>query len=72
MDYKRFQCPDCGSFDGFRSHPRSTLEKYILPLFLIRVVRCGSCFRRGYGTVFMPLQERAGREQQAKRLDKAS
>ncbi len=72
MDYKRFHCPDCGSLDAFRSRPRSPLEKYLLPLLLVRTVRCGHCFRRSYRTVFVPVRERAEREQQAKRLEKVS
>ncbi len=72
MDYKRFQCPDCGSSDAFRSRPRSALERYILPLLLVRTIRCGHCFRRGYATVFMQVRERVERIHQAKRLEKAS
>jgi hypothetical protein len=29
---KPFQCRDCGSVEGYRSHPRNFIEKYILPV----------------------------------------
>jgi len=48
MFSKRFQCPDCGATQGYRSRPRTFLEKYCLPVFLLRPVRCSNCFRRDY------------------------
>jgi hypothetical protein len=56
--FKAFRCPDCGSTDGFRSRPRTVSEKYILPLFMLRPVRCGDCFLRFYRPVTMPVRER--------------
>ena len=44
----QFRCPECGGFQGFRSRPRTFIERYFLPLFLLRPVRCGDCFRRSY------------------------
>lgn len=58
MVSKPFQCRDCGSLDGYRSRPRSFIERYILPVFLLRPVRCGDCFRRSYQPVFVQVRER--------------
>jgi hypothetical protein len=33
-------------------------ERYILPLFLLKPVRCGECFRRDYRLLFTPVRER--------------
>jgi len=56
--FKEFRCPDCGSTDGFRSRSRTLSEKYILPIFMLRPVRCGDCFRRFYRPVTVPVRER--------------
>ena len=58
MISKSFQCNDCGSLVGYRSRPRTFLEKYILPLFLLRPVRCGDCFRRCYVSISVEVRER--------------
>ena len=55
---KRFHCSDCGGLDGFRSRPRTFTEKYILPILLMRPVRCADCFRRKYQTIFINARER--------------
>ena len=55
---KQFQCPDCGSLAGFRSHARTFTEKYILPVMFLRPVRCADCFRRKYQTIFVNARER--------------
>lgn len=51
-------CRDCGSEVGFRSRRRTWTERYILPLFLLKPVRCGECFRRDYRLIFTPVRER--------------
>ena len=51
-------CRDCGSEVGFRSRRRTLTERYILPLFLLKPVRCGECFRRDYRLLFTPVRER--------------
>lgn len=56
--YLEFHCDDCGSDTGFRSRPRSFSERYLLPIFLLRPVRCAECFRRDYRLLFMPVNER--------------
>jgi hypothetical protein len=58
MVFKPFQCQDCGSSVGFRSRPRTLTEKYVLPVLLLRPVRCADCFRRYYRTVFIEVRER--------------
>lgn len=58
MQTKQFQCEDCGSQQGYRSRPRSFTEKYIMPAFGLRPVRCADCFRRSYEWVFVQVRER--------------
>jgi len=50
MFSKQFQCRYgyCKSSEGYRSRKRTILEKYFLPLFLLRPVRCANCFGRRY------------------------
>lgn len=55
---KSFQCIDCGSEVGYRSRPRTFLEKYVLPFLFLRPVRCGDCFRRSYMPVSVEVRER--------------
>ena len=51
-------CRDCGSKIGFRSRRRTLIERFILPLFLLKPVRCGECFRRDYRLIFTPVCDR--------------
>ena len=53
---KDYRCRDCGRAVGFRSHPRNLMERYILPLFLMRPVRCAECFRRDYRLILTPVR----------------
>lgn len=53
-----FVCVDCGSELGFRSRRRNLVERYVLPLFLLKPVRCGECFRRDYRLIFTRVRER--------------
>ncbi len=53
-----YSCRDCGSEVGFRSRRRSLAERFILPLFLLKPVRCAECFRRDYRLLFTPVRER--------------
>jgi len=53
-----YACRECGSETGFRSRRRTLTERYLLPLFLLRPVRCGECFRRDYRLIFTPVKER--------------
>ena len=58
QSYLEFHCDDCGSHAGFRSRRRTFSERYLLPLFLLKPVRCAECFRRDYRLLFVPVQER--------------
>lgn len=51
-------CKDCGNDVGFRSRPRTIVERYILPLLLMQPVRCAHCFRREYRMIFTEVRER--------------
>ena len=53
-----YRCRDCGSEIGFRSRRRTLTERFVLPLFLLRPVRCGECFRRDYRLIFTPVRDR--------------
>lgn len=53
-----YRCRDCGSEMGFRSRRRSLAERFILPLFLLRPVRCSECFHRDYRLIFTHVLER--------------
>lgn len=54
---KEYRCRDCGRKVGFRSHPRNLMERYVLPLLLMRPVRCAQCFRRDYRLTLTPVPE---------------
>ena len=56
--YFEFHCDDCGSDSGFRSRRRTFLERWLLPAFLLKPVRCTECFRRDYRLLFVPVKER--------------
>ena len=53
-----YRCRDCGSEVGFQSRRRSFTERFILPLFLLKPVRCGECFRRDYRLIFTQVRDR--------------
>jgi hypothetical protein len=55
---KPFQCGDCGSVEGYRSRPRNVIEKYVLSVLGLRLVRCSACFRRSYQPFFVIVRER--------------
>ena len=56
--YFSYHCDDCGGDSGFRSRRRNLSEQYLLPIFLLRPVRCAECFRRDYRLIFVPVRER--------------
>jgi hypothetical protein len=58
MGFRQFLCSDCGGSVGFRSRPRTFTEKFVLPIFLLRPVRCGDCFRRYYRPLTTVIRER--------------
>ena len=53
-----YVCRDCGSEVGFRSRRRNLLERFLLPVLLLRPVRCGECFRRDYRLIFTNVRDR--------------
>ena len=53
-----YRCRDCGSEIGFKSRRRTLTERFVLPLFLLKPVRCGECFRRDYRLIFTQVRER--------------
>jgi hypothetical protein len=53
-----FCCQDCGSGAGYRSRARTFSEHYVLPLLLLRPVRCGECYRRDYRFLFTRVRSR--------------
>ncbi len=57
--FQPYRCRDCGSEVSFRSRRRTLAERYLLPPFLLRPVRCGECFRRDYRLIFTPVHERS-------------
>jgi hypothetical protein len=54
---KPYRCRDCGKGVGFRSRPRTLMERYILPLTLMQPVRCAECSRRDYRLIFAPVSK---------------
>jgi hypothetical protein len=56
---KPYRCRDCGKGVGFRSRPRTLMERYILPLTLMHPVCCAECSRRDYRLIFTPVSERS-------------
>jgi hypothetical protein len=53
-----YRCRDCASEVGFRSRRRTWTERFLLPLLLLKPVRCGECFRRDYRWVFTEVRDR--------------
>ncbi len=46
--FEEFRCRGCGPQEAIRSRPRGFFERYVLPLLLLRAVRCERCSRRRY------------------------
>jgi len=59
---KVYRCRDCGREVGFRSRPRTFMECYLLPLFLMQPIRCAACFRRDYWSIITRVRERSHRD----------
>ena len=70
--YPAFHCTDCGSNVGFRSRRRSFSERFILPILLLKPVRCGECFRRDYRWFLTPVKDRLSEASGLVRLPMAS
>jgi hypothetical protein len=55
--FGEFHCPGCGVQKAFRSRPRGFFEKHVLPLFLMKAVRCERCYHRSYTLRTIPTLE---------------
>lgn len=44
----KFHCSKCNGEEAYHSRPRGFFEKYLLPFFLLKPVRCEHCYRRVY------------------------
>jgi len=58
--FSRFVCLGCLSERGYLSRPRSFADKYILPMFLLRPVRCAECYQRSVRPFTVALSRRRG------------
>jgi len=56
---KPYRCRDCDKGVGFRSRPRTLMERYVLPLTLMQPVCCAECSRRDYRLIFTLVRERS-------------
>jgi hypothetical protein len=56
---RAYRCRDCGKEVGFRSRPRTLMERYILPLFLMQPIRCAACFRRDHWSIITRVRKRS-------------
>jgi hypothetical protein len=52
-----YRCLDCGGSEAYESKRRTFVEKYILPLLLLRQVRCAKCFRKVTVSLFIIVRE---------------
>jgi hypothetical protein len=62
MYESQYQCPDCGCSQAYRSRPRNLLERYFVPILLLRPVRCINCYRRSLISIFIHLPDRTQKE----------
>jgi hypothetical protein len=53
----QFQCRHCGQEEAYRSRRRSLVERFVLPLLLLKPVRCGRCYRRSWRLIFTEMLE---------------
>jgi hypothetical protein len=53
-----FRCRECGGDEAYRSRPRGWFEKYVLPLLLLRPIRCERCYHRLWILRTIPVPER--------------
>jgi hypothetical protein len=58
MHQNPFYCQHCGSHEAYSSRSRTFVEKHLLPLLLLRPVRCEHCDRRYYRPVSVSVTER--------------
>src|SRR5690242_8243331 len=53
-----FRCRNCGGDVGYVSRPRNFFERRIVPLFLMKMVRCGDCYHRSFRPVNVKVRPR--------------
>jgi hypothetical protein len=56
---QEFRCRECGGEEAYRSRPRGLFERCVLPLLLLRPIRCERCYHRFYILRTIPVLERA-------------
>lgn len=58
--FQEFRCPDCGNGNAYRSRSKGLFEKAVLPVLMLKPVRCERCYHRSYAFRTVPVQLRAG------------
>lgn len=58
--FQEFHCRECGNAEAYRSRPRGLFEKGLLPVLMLRPVRCDRCYHRSYIFRAVPILERVG------------
>jgi hypothetical protein len=58
--FTRFVCLGCLGERGYPSRPRSFGDKYVLPIFMLRPVRCADCYQRSIRPFTVSLSRRRG------------
>jgi hypothetical protein len=53
-----FLCSRCGSDLGYASRPRNFFERFVIPVFFLKTVRCGECYRRTYRPLNLKVRPR--------------
>jgi len=56
--FVEFRCRNCGGDVGYVSRPRNFFERRIVPLFLMKMVRCGDCYHRSFRPVNVKVRPR--------------
>ena len=57
-----FRCPNCRADDASQSRARGFFETNMLPILLLRPVRCERCYLRSYVSRWVPARERPQRK----------
>jgi hypothetical protein len=60
--FTRFECQECASERGYPSRPRNFVERSLIPLLLLRPVRCGDCYQRSWCPFTVALMRRTALE----------
>jgi len=66
--FKDFRCAKCGSDAGYESRPRNVFEQCVVPLLLLKMVRCGDCYHRS----FRPMNVAVRPRKESPQVDQAS